>query len=298
MWLWIVLIAHLLNALSFVVSKFILGHIQVKPAGYAGIIGIASIVVTALVPWGFSPLSFGSALIALATGAVFIWAVYFFFVALDSDEVSTVVPVIGATIPVITLIFAAIFLRERLSFSLYVAVGVLIIGTICMLWKGGMKLRGARRQSLRVAVIAAVLFALSSIGMKYIFNHTDVINGFIWTRWGSVAGVGVFLLSPVQKKYVKDAFRVLFSKSGLVFGLGESFGGAGFIVLTYALSLASPTVINALQGVQYALLLAIAILGWIFKPDLLKESFTRREIIFKTIGIVCIGIGVWIIAGL
>ena len=297
MWLWIVIGAHLLNALSFVVNKFILGHIKVQTAGYAGLIGWASIFATVLMPWGFAPLSFVNAIIALVTGAVFIWALYFFFSALQRNEVSTIVPVIGGAIPAITLVLAAVLIHERLPKMDYVAFAVLLVGTLFMLWNTGKgKNRAVSNASLAIALGAAVLFALSSVGMKYIFNQTEFINGFIWTRWGSVLGAAVFLISPAQTRYMKDAFRILFSRSGLLFGLGESIGAGGFIVLTYTMSLASPTLINALQGVQYALLLMVAIIGWMVKPDMLGESFTKREILLKIFGIILIGGGVWMIA--
>ena len=72
----------------------------------------------------------GSAWAALGTVAV-ITALYMFFVALSTGEVSKIVP-ISATYPVVTLIMAAIFLSEGVTVAKAVGVVVVVGGVVVL----------------------------------------------------------------------------------------------------------------------------------------------------------------------
>ncbi|MBT3412846.1 MAG: EamA family transporter [Candidatus Jacksonbacteria bacterium] len=297
-WVGIVIIAHTLNALSFLVSKFLLEHVRIKPIGYAAIVGFASLLVTVLVPFGYAPLSAGDTVIALVTGAAFTWALLYFFRALDSDEVSTIVPVIGGAIPIITFVLAWFLLGERLPQRGIEGFILLVLGTIFMLWVPQQAKKVKRKKEMMIALFAAFLFAASFVGTKYIFEQTTFVNGFTWTRWGSGIAALLFLLNPKFRKEIVSAFKLLWSKTGLVFGGSQLFGGVAFVLISYAITLASPTLINALQGVQYGILLVLALLAWVIRPNLLKEQFTRKEIVLKIFGVIIISAGVLLVATL
>ena len=83
-----------------------------------------------------------------------------------------------------------------------------------------------------------------------------------------------------------------------MFGGSQLFGGVAFVLISYAITLASPTLINALQGVQYGILLVLALLAWVIRPNLLKEQFTRKEIVLKIFGVIIISAGVLLVATL
>lgn len=297
-WVGIVIIAHTLNALSFLVSKFLLEHVKIKPIGYAAIVGFVSLLATALIPFGYESLSVGDAVIALVSGAAFTWALLYFFRALDSDEVSTIVPVIGGSIPVITFVLAWVLLGERLPQRGIEGFVLLVLGTILMLWVPQQAKKVKRKKELFIALFAAFLFAASFVGTKHIFDQTTFVNGFLWTRWGAGAAGLLFLLNSNFRKEIVSAFKLLWSKTGVVFAGSQLFGGVAFVMITYAITLASPTLINALQGVQYGILLVLALLAWVVRPSLLKEQFTKKEIVLKVLGVIVISIGVMLLATL
>jgi bacterial/archaeal transporter family protein len=72
----------------------------------------------------------GSAWAALGTVAV-IAALYMFFVALSTGEVSKIVP-ISATYPVVTLILAAMFLSEGVTVAKAAGVAVVVGGVVVL----------------------------------------------------------------------------------------------------------------------------------------------------------------------
>jgi uncharacterized membrane protein len=72
-------------------------------------------------------------------------------------------------------------------------------------------------------------------------------------------------------------------------------GGAGVIMQSYALSLASATIINALQAVQYAMVFILAtILG--YRDPHLKEHLSKRQITQKICALILIAIGLYLLS--
>ncbi len=294
-WFFIVLAGHLINALSFIVNKYFLGHIKIKPMGYAVLIGLASAGVIALIPFGFHPLPIRLATIALLSGILFIVALYCFFTALQADDVSAIVPVIGGMIPIFTLMLSWWLLRERLLGHLLLGVGALIIGGVCMVWGKRANKRKFSRE-LIFAFMGAFLFASAFVTNKIVFNETTFINGFIWARFGSLCMALVLLVSAQIRKEMIRIVRMLWSGKGIIFVLGEGMAGVGSVLLFYAMTLISVTIVNALQGVQYVFLLAVSLVLSIFNPGLLKEHFSREVISRRCVGVALIAIGVWLVA--
>ncbi|MCX6784818.1 MAG: hypothetical protein NTV81_02690, partial [Candidatus Komeilibacteria bacterium] len=94
---------------------------------------------------------------------------------------------------------------------------------------------------------------------------------------------------------IGKAFKLIFSKIGLIYWGDQLLAAAGFLSINYATSLASVSLVNALQGVQYAILFILAVLASIFYPKILKESIERGTLILKTISIICIGLGLFLL---
>ena len=80
----------------------------------------------------------------------------------------------------------------------------------------------------------------------------------------------------------------------LVF-VGQFFGAAGFILQNYAIFLGSVALVNAAQGMQYALLLIISTFLALTSPKLLKETFSWRIYLQKLLAVLIIGVGLYFI---
>ena len=77
-----------------------------------------------------------------------------------------------------------------------------------------------------------------------------------------------------------------------MFVANKALAAGAFILLNYAISLGSVTVVNALQGTQYVwlLLLAAAVsAGW---PKLFREELSRVAVWQKVAGVVLVSLGV------
>jgi len=85
------------------------------------------------------------------------------------------------------------------------------------------------------------------------------------------------------------------SKTAKRFLFGQACGGTGNLLMTYAISIASVTLVQALQGTQYIFVFLGVLFLTFYFPRILKEKVTREIILQKTIAILLIISGIWFI---
>ena len=84
-------------------------------------------------------------------------------------------------------------------------------------------------------------------------------------------------LSLNGKNAQKHAFGII---------LGDKIlGVVGVVLIQYAIALGSVTLVNALVGIQYALMFLLIFLLTKFAPRIFKEEFTKRELAIELIAI-------------
>ncbi len=298
MWIVVVIIAHILNAINFIVDKLLLSKFVRSPVVYAFMIGSLGMAVVVAFPWAWYLPSGAQLAVDAMAGASLILALLFFFKALQIGEASRVPPLVGGLIPIFTFVLSYFFLGERLSSRELIAFLLLLVGSVLITI---MKSKSEKKQALIkkgyfYAVAAGLLFAISFVLTKYAYLEQEFLSAFIWIRFGSFAVVLFFLLSSDRRQQIKTAFQGASRKVRAVFIGNQILGAAAFLLLNYAISLASVSLINALQGVQYVfLILAMAVLVKVF-PRFFTEKITREIVIQKVIAIILIGAGLSLIA--
>jgi len=81
-----------------------------------------------------------------------------------------------------------------------------------------------------------------------------------------------------------------------LFLTGQVAGALGFTLVNYAISLASVSLVNAMQGAQYAFLLVmVGLLSRKF-PKILSERLSGWVLVQKIMAIILISIGIGLIA--
>ncbi|MCD4705695.1 EamA family transporter, partial [bacterium] len=216
-WLSIVVIGYLLNAIAMTTDKFILTKSIPRPAMFAFNVGILNIIIIfALAPFCLKLIALPQIIISIFAGITFIMAIFFMYKAVKQDDVSRIAPYIGSLNPVFILIFAWFFLNEQLVLQQLIAFVFIISGGILISWQFQNKKnllyclipkqiqKIIRRNIIRskikilgIATISAILFAISYVLTKHIYNSTDFLNGFVWTRFGVVLGA-LFLLPQIN----------------------------------------------------------------------------------------------------
>jgi uncharacterized membrane protein len=297
-WILLALLAHTGSAVVFVVDKSLLGSKSEvsNPLKYAFYSALLAGVAIVILPFSYAPLtSFVLSWSALA-GFFHIVALWLFFRALKSGESSRVVPVAGSTVPLFTFIFALMFLGETLSGRHVLAVLLLIIGGALL----SVKIIGGRGLSSKVilgAIISGVFFAGYFATMKFVYSNTDsFLATFVYSRVAEALLALVVLYPFVLAGKKKDMQVASAGKKkslviGSVFISNKILAAGSFLLLNYAINLGSVSVVNALQGTQYLLLLLLAVMVSAWWPKLFKEEISRVVMGQKVLGIIFLGAG-------
>lgn len=297
-WLFAAILAYFLLAIVTLVDKYLLGGLMPSPKVYAFYVGIFGILALVLVPFGFLIPSPFQILLALLAGIFHILAILVYYNGLKSFEASRIVPAIGGLLPIFT--FGLIYFfsggKETLSFIKIIAFFMLILGSISIAWE---RKKRVSLKSLQISALAAFLFALYFILVKFVYLEQPFISGFIWTR------IGAFLLA-ITLFFSKEVRTELFIKKktfnlktwGIFIPNGAAAAGAS-ILQNWAIALAGiayVAVISALVGIQYVFVLIFAILLSLKSPKILKEEVSTAIVLHKALALFLIAGGLVLLA--
>ncbi|MEO5927326.1 MAG: EamA family transporter [Patescibacteria group bacterium] len=297
-WILLAIIGHAANGVAFVIDKSLLSTAFKRSATYAGLVGILSFIVIAAAPWvkvwpHGNPLT-----ISLISGALFVVALWAFYEALARAEASRIVPIVGSLIPILTLLGTSIFLGEHLRASQLIGFALLVAATAILSSSGG----GSRpsRASIGLAVVSAILFAVSSVTAKYSYDTAGFLPAFVASRL-SAAVVSVFIVVAIDRVAGRELWSMLKPKqgrnkkamksAGVLAVVGQSLGAGGFLCVQLAASGGSAAIVNALQAVQYALLVIAALFLKHRAPKLLGENLEGRVLFTKITALIVAAIG-------
>ena len=305
-WFFLAIIGHLANGIAFIIDKILLKSSFSRSATYAGLVGILSSVVLVAIPfvrfWPTQSLWF----IAIISGSAFVFALWAFFAALARSEASRIVPIVGSLIPILTLIGAFTFLGERLSDRVFLGFFFLILATFLLSRSGAGRPTG---EAVWLAVTSAFLFAFASVTAKYVYDTSGFFGGFITTRISAAATAFILLtaidrkagdevlmmLHPPKTKEAKARHRSVGGKAAVLAVVGQSLGAVGFLFVQWATASGSASIVNAMQAVQYALLVVVGIIFAKRAPHLLDEKLTTQTLIIKGSALALTAIGMYLI---
>lgn len=322
MYLFAAVLSYFLNAGVYIADKFLLSrrvHSSIVYAFYVGIWSIGNFILLAFAP--YLP-SWHNLLLDIAAGILFLFTLVFWYKALHQSEATRVVPIVGALTPVFSFLFSYLFLGSGMSWHEVIASILLIIGGLLISIKRTPlhKVRQTLARCAEVAghavdaikaearpasrlilnsVISAACFAAYYVFIKYIYSHTGqpFIGAFVWSRLGSFIGVLAILLIPSWRTLIKSSeTRVHRTPLQLMAFLGVRLAAAAaFLMLNWAVSLGNVSLINALQGAQYAFLLLIVIILSHKFPKIICEEIGEGVIVQKSIGVILVGIGLYLL---
>ncbi len=292
-WILIALLAYFIFAVVAIIDKFLLTKAIPSPISYAFYVGLLSFFVVFFIPFGFSLLPLPLVLLALLTGAVFLGALIFFYQGVYKEEVSRVVMIIGGLTPIFIFLLSFVFLGERLAQREILAFLVLILGTILITFKKGVRYKA---KGLFSILLAAFLFALHAVMIKYIFLQEDFLNVFIWTRWGSFLAAFLLLIPANNRRLIFKSGKKVKTKNSFLLVGGKALSGVGFVFVNYAIFQESVTLVNAIEGSRFAFVFLITLAISLVAPHVLKEEIKTSVLIRKIIAVFLIGLGLAILA--
>lgn len=293
-WLFITIFAYLFLALANIGDKMVVSHYKTQPIVYAFYVGFLGILMIFLIPFGVGIPQSSVLYWAAFAGLSFVLTLLFMYKAINAGETTRAITLLGGTSPVFTLLFAYLFLGERLTIYQVVAFIFLVIAIIIISWPIQSH-RKIQLEQLFWGCLSGLAAAASYVLAKHVYSQEPFISGFFWIRMGGVITALVILLIPSYRRVIKADWDKPKKKKGALVGLIQIVGGFGVVGQSYAFAIASATLVNALQAIQYAFVFFLtAILGSRFPS--LKETFNYKIIMQKLIAIALICCGLYFLA--
>lgn len=310
-WLVIAITAYFILAIVNLADKFMVDKVIPHPKTYAFLVGIGGLIVLLAAPWGLTWPGFTLWLVDILVGSFFTIALLLLYQSLKFGEASRVFTMIGGLVPIFTIIFSIFILGERFNAFQWIAIFFLIFGTVLIVWlpvthsawaniktKIHLSKKSYKLKSIKLAIFAAIMFALFWVGSKYVFNTQVFISGFIWIRVGSFLAAMSFLFTKKNRKDISDDLKNSSNKGDnkIIFFATQGLAAVGSIMQNYAVSIASVAIVTALQGLQYAFLLAISGVISLLFPKILKEDNNKQILIQKFLAVFLISLGLYFLA--
>ncbi len=292
-WILFSILTALTWAMVNIIDKYVLTKWikwPVVPVMILGVVGLAFSAVIYLLH-GFEPMTTAQILWAFASGFFYILMIYFYFKAVQIEEISRVIPLFYLG-PLFILVLAAIFLGESLSPNAYAGVVLLVLGSILISFKGSIRVSFGK--AFWLVMLSAFTFAISQVITEYLLESVDYWTIFSYSR------IGVFLiLVPIFLMHGKLFFRMLKekgTKAVAVVSFNEVLNMMGLLFLTIAASIGYITVVNALSSLQPLFVLLLTIFISVFYPKILKEELGKSTLILKFVSVAMMITGVVLVS--
>jgi len=310
-WLLVTISFYFILAVVFLVDKYLLTTSITDPKIYTFCVGVLGIFVVIFIPFvGFYFPSFFQIILSLSAGAIYIYALFWFYKSLRIFEASRIVPTISGLVPIFTFLLVYLFSRGKEVLSPFdiIAFLLLVFGSILITIE---KKKFFNLAILKISAITSFLLSFSFLLSKYVYLSQPFWNGFIWIKFGGViSGFCFFILTKeireefqkiknnlLEKKNIGE-FRLKNFKTPIIFIFNQGGGALANILqnLAFALApLAYLSIVNALQGVQYVFLLILTVLISLKFPTILKEEVSKKILIQKIFAIFLLGGGLAIL---
>src|SRR5258708_1683376 len=286
--------AYLFNSISVTVDKFLLTKHIPDPLVYIFYFSTFSLLALFLLPFTHLPPVL---VFAMASFSTILWTIgaYFMFKALQIGQVSRVIPAIGTLIPLILLL--EVVYQVTLDLIQIWAIAILVLGLVFLTlpdWRGKIT-----KKEVFYELIASILFAISYLILRQAYLQEQFLSVFVSSRLILIpVGILIFIIPHLRRRVLtKNGPKLkILSKAGLLFLVGQAAGGASELLLTFSVSLATPSLVNSLQGVQYIFLFLFSLILARKFPTIFTEHLSPKSIIGKVLGILLIGGGLFILS--
>lgn len=293
----IAIFGYALNGGSTLVDKILLNKSLPSPFIYAFYINILGLLAVILLPFGINLNSYSLVFGSLA-GITFVFALLFYFQSLKMGEASIVAPSVGAFNPLFALIIGFFLLNQSVESRELLAFFIVLSGALILtanIWIKKLRLN----KQLLFLILAGAFFGVSGVLLRETFLHSNFISGLVISRIAGSITVLFFLLSKKIRSQIfvsKVTHNNFFNKIALLMIFGQTMGAASGLLIAFATSLAQPSLVNSLFGVQYLVILIVALLLSKSHPNLLDEDLGKKVIAQKILGAGVLSLGVYLLS--
>ncbi len=295
-WLGLIILSAFLFSIIDVMDKFLCSNKIKSVFTFMVITNTISVIFASFLLFFVDfKISWGWPLFFAAISAVFYFFLWVFWIkALKVTEVSRSIAIYSSA-PIYTAIMAVIFLQEQLSLIKWLAIVVIVIGSIlCSYEKTVEKKSNGFNPMYLLVVLAALCSSLGGIVSK---AAMQTMHPFVVDIVAVYAGIPLFLLLFLKKGVFDEAVEVIKNtKIIFPFLIRGLFGFLGTVTFYLAISAAPVSLVNAgFGGINPLFVFGISILLSLFWPKFIKENITPVILFQKALAIILIVSGVVLI---
>lgn len=301
--LWIIpaVLGYFLNAVASVIDKFLVVDRVEKPAVYAFLVSLFSLVSFVFAPFGLALPPLSDFVLLLLSGASFLFSLVFLFSAFRNNEVSRIVPLVGIVAALVAFFpsFLAGWTDGEASISGVVAFFLLLSGAILLSFRFSENVRYAGNGFL-LALLSGVFLACFNILLKIAYaDGVNFVTGLVWSRLGILFGGMLLLIIPTFRDEIVEFFRRFLtasnrSSTSALFLAGKTLAGVGSLFLVLSVRTGPVAFVQAFIGVQLAFVFLLALLLAKRYPKIFEERFSFLDWIQKAGAFALLSIGVWL----
>lgn len=281
--IYLALFAYLINALVFLVDKYLLSAPIPRPLAYAFWVSVLSLFALFLIPFGVTMPSAEYLIIAFVSGAAMFLGLIFLYESIMAGDISVASAKVGA-FSAITAYVLSFFILPDSAHELNILAASLLIGGIFLLSRTHGKV------VLQYTMVAGFFSGISVVFLKWTFNEGDFIDGVFWTRMFFVGTALITILSKDARAQIKKFLTHSPQKSQHLFFLNKALAAIGFFILYYAINVGSVATIQSLLGFQFVFVFVIALAMKAHFPKL-EQKISKTDLSFKIAGITLVFIG-------
>lgn len=290
--LWIILtvIAALLWSVVSLINKHVLSYEMHDPILATIISGIGTFILFLIVPFILKNnllIPIHIIFFSLIAGIFYCISLYLYYSAIKIGEISRVVSFLSIN-PLFVLILAFIFLDERLVSLNYLGIILIVFGSFLISIKKDHS-KYIFSAAFFIAIFASLFGAFRDLFVKFASFQTDIWSVLFWVGFGG--GLTSLLLfvkhHPHVRKKARQGIRHII--------LSRSIASIGLLLFFIAISLASVSLVSALVKIETLFVFIAATTLSYFHSSFIKEKITSGIIIQKSISIILILVGVFLI---
>jgi drug/metabolite transporter (DMT)-like permease len=289
------LIPPFLFAITNYIDKFIITK-YFKEGGigslmiFSSIISIIALPVIYFIQPDILRITNIEKLVIIGSGILSLLGILLYLYAINEKDVSSVVPLFQL-IPVFSLIFGWLVLKESLNIYQIIG-GFLIIGGSIFLSKEPNEKIRFKNKVVWLMFFASLLISLSGLLFKIVAMETDYWTTAFWSYVGALILSIIFFMCI--KSWRKEFLHTIVHSGKKIIGLNmlnEIVNALGFFTLTYATLLAPLAVVYFINGIQSLFVLIIGLLLTLMFPMTFQENIERKNVLRKLLCIAVMMLG-------
>ncbi len=280
-WLIVASAAQIILGASAVCDKLLLKRRISDPAVYTFWFGLLGIFSLLLLPLGAATIPISAIPLALVAGMFFIAGMLCIFFAMSTADVIGALGIVAVFSPVATFAVGRAVGRGALGYGDFFAFALLVAGAFLFFL--------TEKKELRTAIVwlslgAGFCFGVANVLTKITFERADFLAGFFWPRMGGIIFALSLLLIPKIRRRIVAVSGGVRAATGVWYMANRVWGAAGSALVSVAIFLAHPALVDATQGLRYVV---IFVAGWY----VLHERSAGWTQALKIIATALIGLG-------